>query len=80
VPPPALHDKRIEIGIASSDPDGPEANHFYLALKADTVDFNNPRPGYVACHALTADGKSYAEALLAEAQAGRKAWLLDWRS
>jgi hypothetical protein len=79
VPPPALHDKRIEIGIGFSDSDGPEANQFYLAMKADTVHFNNPRPGYVACHELTAEGKRWAEELLAEAEDGRKSWLLDWR-
>jgi hypothetical protein len=80
VPPPALHDKRIEIGIGITDSDGPEANQFYLAMKADTVNFNNPRPGYVACHELTLEGRRWAEALLAEAQDGRKPWLLDWRS
>ncbi len=31
VPAPALHDKRIQLGIGLLDDDGPEANQFYLA-------------------------------------------------
>lgn len=65
VPAPALHDARIQIGIGLADHDSPEANQHYLAVRADTVHFNNPRPGYVACHELTAEGKKWAEQLLA---------------
>jgi len=86
VPPPALHDKRIQIGIGLVGPDGlerndsAEANQHYLALKADTDHFHNPLEKHTACHELTAAGRQWAEELLAEAQAGRKPWLLDWRT
>jgi hypothetical protein len=86
VPPPAVHDKRIQIGIGLVGSDGaerndaPEANQHYLALKADTVHFNNPLSGYVACHELTPEGRRWAEALLAEARDGHKPWLLDWQT
>jgi hypothetical protein len=80
VPAPALHDARIQLGIGLTGHDSPEANQHYVAIQADTVHFNNPRRGYVACHELTAEGKRWAEALLAEAEEGRKPWLLDWRS
>jgi hypothetical protein len=80
VPAPALHDKQIETGIGITDPDGAEANQFYLALKGTTLYFSNPHPGKIACHELTAHGKKWAESLLAEAEAGRKPWVLDWRN
>jgi hypothetical protein len=83
---PAVHDKRIQIGIGLVGPDGlegndsAEANQHYLALKADTVHFNNPKEGHTACHELTSEGRSWAESLLAEARDGRKPWLLDWKT
>jgi hypothetical protein len=86
VPPPAVHDKRIQIGIGLVDgetlegDEGPEANQHYLALKADTVHFHNPKAGHTACHELTAQGMDWAQALRAEAEDGCKPWLLDWKA
>jgi hypothetical protein len=78
VPPPALHDKRIQIGLGLLDDDGPEANQFYLALKEDNELFNNPHPpNYCACHELTALGRERAKKVLADVEAGRKPWGLD---
>jgi hypothetical protein len=79
VPPGALAAKRIQREIGISDDDGPEANQHYMSMKEDTLHFNNPVPGYAACYELTAEGKRWAKELLAEAEDGRKPWLLDWR-
>jgi hypothetical protein len=75
VPAPALHDKRIQIGLGLLDDDGAEANQLYLAIKEDTRHFNNPySPRYCACHELTALGEEWARETLAAVEAGRKPW------
>jgi hypothetical protein len=76
-PPGALHHKRIVTGLGIEDE--VEATQNYHALKNDSVHFNNPRPGKVACYELTAEGERWANELLAEAESGRKRWLLDWQ-
>jgi hypothetical protein len=69
---PALHHKRIQIGLGLLDNDGQEANQHYFAMLNDPVLFD--KPSSAACFELTAKGQQIAERLLAEVQAGQKPW------
>ena len=72
VPEPALHHKRIQIGLGLLDNDGQQANQHYLAMLNDHVLFD--KPSSAACFELTAKGQRAARRLLVEVEAGQKPW------
>lgn len=74
-PAGTLHAKDIEVGLGLDSRDG---EHVYLDMKEDRENFHNPIAVRVACYELTEAGERWAEALLADHEAGRRPWLRDW--